>query len=90
VRAGDVHTSFCVSGSDFGFHDIAGCAAFLDKVIASPTAELAEQRTPQAVSVVRMASAVGSDAAEQMLPASSNTGEGRAAVHAQHDSDSIR
>jgi hypothetical protein len=75
VRAGDVQSSFCVSGSDFGFRDIVGCAAFLDKVITSPTADLAEKRTPQVEGVLRDASAVGRDVD---APAPADQGRGRA------------
>jgi hypothetical protein len=90
VRHGDVHSAFCVSGSDFGFHDITGCAAFLDKVIASPPANLAEERETRVTSVLRDTPAAGSDVAEHVLPASSSTCQEGAAVRAQHDSDPVR
>jgi glycosyltransferase involved in cell wall biosynthesis len=89
VRAGHVQSSFCVSGSDFGFRDIVGCAAFLGEVITSPTADLADKPTPQVVSVVRQASAIGRDVARHVLPASTSTREQGATVHAQRPSDSI-
>jgi len=38
VRRGNVSAGFKVSGEDFGFHDILGCAGFLERVLPRPGA----------------------------------------------------
>lgn len=41
VRAGNVQSSFWISGKDFGFRDILGGAGFLDRLLSSPSARAA-------------------------------------------------
>ncbi len=39
VKRGEVRSGFNVSGSDFSFYDILGCAAFLKRVVSSPSTQ---------------------------------------------------
>ncbi len=49
VRRGEVHSGFVVSGDDFGFNDILGCAEFLARITSSSPEVAGRQSPPYSV-----------------------------------------